>query len=157
MTDKILIADYIYILFVGPDNIITQFCEKLNDNYIKHKLDIPCVEILYSDTKYLDKIFIIDEGVETSHCLTYAEIISEYKNTDPELMLLLKINNMHTHYNLSFPIIQLEKEEKPEILISEWLKKNNVNNLIKKINIRPIDIVKNKNSILVFLAFITNN
>lgn len=150
MTDKILVADYIYILFVGSDNIITQFCDKLN-NYIKHKLIIPCSEIT------LDKTIIIDEGIETSHCLTYAEILSTYDNIDPNLMLLLRVDNMHTYYKLSFPIIQLEKEEKPEILISEWLKQNNVNNLINEIIIRPVDIIKNKHTILIFLAYIMHN
>lgn len=150
MTDKILVADYIYILFVGSDNIITQFCDKLN-NYIKHKLNIPCSEIT------LDKTIIIDEGIETSHCLTYAEILSTYDNIDPNLMLLLRVDNMHTYYKLSFPIIQLEKEEKPEILISEWLKQNNVNNLINEIIIRPVDIIKNKHTILIFLAYIIHN
>ena len=150
MTDKILVADYIYILFVGSDNIITQFCNKLN-NYIKHNLNIPCSEIT------LDKTIIIDEGIETSHCLTYAEILSTYDNIDPNLMLLLRVDNMHTYYKLSFPIIQLEKEEKPEILISEWLKQNNVDNLINEIIIRPVDIIKNEHTILIFLAYIMHN
>ena len=171
----LITADYLYLIFVGSEQKITDLCSKLVDSiYIKHKINIPCAEILYTNTIYnilhndtlnisddkkniYKKYVIIGEGVEVAHCLTYADILSNNLSFDiNELEMMLKINNMNTHFELSFPILQLDKEENPEILISRWLKLHNIDNIITELIIRPINIVNNQHDILVFLAFISH-
>ncbi len=156
--------------------------------YIKYEISNPCVgildeeqvqKILIDDAKktviknnnnngpvtdiQIDihkKYVILDEGVETAQCLTYADISSidisftKNRNYTTKLMMLMVMINNDTHFKLSFPILQLDEEENPDKLISKWLKDHNLEDIVKELTIRPVNIVGNEHEILVFTAFI---
>lgn len=154
--------------------------------YIKYEISNPCVgmldeeqiqKILIDDAKktinknntgpvtdgQIDihkKYVILDEGVETAQCLTYADIssidisFSKNRNNTTKLMMLMVMISNDTHYKLSFPILQLDEEENPDKLISKWLKDHNLEDIVKELTIRPVNIVGNEHEILVFTAFI---
>ena len=60
MNDKsttIITADYMYLVFVGSEDLIIKIINKLNQNqahkntlFISHNIDIPCVDLLDNDT-----------------------------------------------------------------------------------------------------------
>ena len=160
---------------------------KLKHQYIKYEISNPCVgildeeqvqKILIDDAKktiiknnnngpvtdsQIDihkKYVIMDEGVETAQCLTYADISSidisftKNRNNATKLMMLMVMINNDSHFKLSFPILQLDEEENPDKLISKWLKDHSLEDIVKELTIRPVNIVGNEHEILVFTAFI---
>jgi len=154
---------------------------KKKDYYVKCELNTPCVDLLDEKTiqdiiiadahdilsknnkeitndnvEFVKKYVVLDEGVETAQCLTYADISSvDYKNKlDQKTMMLMALYSEDTHFKLSFPILQLDEEENPDKLIAGWLKDNKLDDIIKELTIRPVNIVGNEHEILVFTAFI---
>jgi len=69
-------------------------------------------------------------------------------------MMLMVLSETETHYKLRFPDLQLEEEENPDILISNWLKENDLSDIVRELIIRPINIVGTEHDILVFAAFV---
>jgi hypothetical protein len=159
----------------------------VNQIYLKCNIDIPCASLLddpgvqnivledakqkvtkqnknipISDSDIDDqkKYIILDEGIETAQCLTYADISSNYFSAKvsnmTNMMMVMLLNEHDTHFKLSYPILQLDEEENPDRLISDWLKKNKLDNIVKELTIRPVNIVGNEHEILVFLAFINS-
>jgi hypothetical protein len=159
---------------------------KMKEIYLKYNICDPCVGILEEEMirSILDndakkailkknikptdhdidlhkKYVVLDEGVETAQCLTYADIISpnelmgytEYSD-GCKLMMMMVMNQYDSHYKLSFPILQLEEEENPDKLISKWIKDHDLGDLVKELTIRPVNIVGNDHDILVFSALI---
>lgn len=234
---KIIAADFMYLVFLGDNDIIGRLVEKLNKNfndsinnninnnnynsnkyksgkqfksiYIKHDICTPCIEMLESeqiqtilkedainqikkqrlsrlstvtttslttsstlltenkrtiinddDIDTQKKYVVPDEGVESTQCLTYADVscteknVSKHKTQIKNLMMLMVMNDTGTHYKLSFPILQLDEEENPDRLISRWLKEHDIEDLIKELTIRLVNIVGNEHEILVFTAFV---
>lgn len=223
----IIAADYMYLIFLGDNDIMEKIIDKLNKDvnemietaknnktyktktqqkhiYIKSDISSPCIDILDSDhileilrndaienikkkritrisaksvnkkcnnsdedneisDKDIDvnkKYVTPDEGVETAQCLTYADvscndaIISKRRTNVNNLMMLMVMIDTDSHYKLSFPILQLDEEENPDKLISKWLKDHTLDELVRELTIRPINIVGNDHDILVFAAFI---
>ncbi len=130
-------------------------------NTIKKKNNSDDVLITNKDIDIHKKYVILDEGVETAQCLTYADVIPNdnmlgilrKRNMADTIMLMTMIVN-DSHYTLSFPILQLDEEENPDKLISKWLKDNHLDDVVKELTIRPVNIVGNEHDILVFSAFI---
>jgi cell division protein YceG involved in septum cleavage len=151
--------------------------KKTNKTYVMAFIDKPCAEIIEMDEiqniilndakktisdikkgkqnidKEIDlhkKYIILDEGIETAQCLTYAE---GYKN----YYMLLEIIHEPTHFRLTFPILQLDEEVNPDELISTWIVKNNISNIAKDLTVKPVNIVGIEHDILVFAACINND
>ncbi len=107
------------------------------------------------------KYVILDEGIEAAQCLTYAdissmEISSKNKNTPvAKTFMLMAMTSYDTHYKLTFPILQLDEEENPDKLIGKWLNDHDIEDEIKELMIRPVNIVGNEHEILVFTAHIS--
>lgn len=214
----IISADYMYLVFLGSNEIMNKIVEKLNskDNinnsnitgdtnnrnksnkilsdmknrqqytYIKTEIDSPCIDILEGasiqkiltddaikfikkkkdnpndnnvtseDIDINKKYVVMDEGVETAQCLTYADMSYGMKreSSDATTMLMVVIHN-DSHYKLSYPILQLDEEENPSELIENWLKEHDLKGLIKELTISPINIVGDEHDILVFSAVIS--
>lgn len=240
----IIAADYMYLVFLGDDDIMEKIVDKLNKDvvemlefaknnktykstktqhrliYMKSDIASPCIDILESEKtqeilrsdaitnilqqnktkvhnkpKYktqnktqskahnktqnnqnkintntsdiseqdidINKKYVMpDEGVETAQCLTFADvscnesIIAKRKTNINNLMMLMVMIDTDSHYKLSFPILQLDEEENPDKLISKWLKDHKLEDLVRELTIRPINIVGNDHDILVFAAFI---
>jgi hypothetical protein len=161
---------------------------KNKEIYVKYEVGDPCVgmleeehieNILIEDAKksihdmknktitahdidMYKKYIVLDEGVETAQCLTYADISSndimalKGKCSASKLMMLMVMTRCGTYYKLSYPILQLDEEENPDKLISKWLKEHNLENIVKELTIRPVNIVGNEHDILVFTAFVNN-
>jgi hypothetical protein len=211
----IISADYMYLVFLGDDKIMTKLVDKLNESeniidnedsktknnlyklnkknrnklkyiYIKTEADDPCINVIEDssvqkiltdeavniikkkhndNTKSIDsdeidankKYIIMDEGVETTQCLTYADLsysIRYDKKEISDLMMLMVMVRHETHYKLSFPILQLDEEEDPAELIENWLKLHDLKGLIKELIISPVNIIKNEHDILIFSAIV---
>jgi len=161
MNDKsttIITADYMYLVFVGNDDLMYKIQSKLNHIakktlYIFRNVDLPCVNIL--DDVAIQNIFknnylVFDEGIETAQCLVYAE----YPN--PDLVCLYSITKTEINNIISFPILTIDDEENPDKIIGEWLKKHSIDKVISSITIKPIDIVGKEHDILVFVAYVNN-
>jgi len=107
------------------------------------------------------KYIVMDEGVETAQCLTYADMscpgsinIDKRDALNKTMMLMVMIDS-DTHYKLSFPILQLDEEENPAELIETWLKEHELKDLVRELTISPVNIVGNEHDILVFSAVIS--
>jgi hypothetical protein len=198
-TTTIIAADYMYIVFMGNNDIIKKIVNKLNQKdennklniYIKYDISNPCIDILEekhiqqilmddaiksiknncmgcvkitdSEIDLCKKYIILDEGIETAQCLIYADIssndmLSHYKiKSASQLMMLMVLTNHESYYKLSFPILQLDEEEKPDVSISKWMKDHEIDDMVRELTIKPVNIVGNEHDILVFTAFINNN
>ena len=77
MNDKsttIITADYMYLVFVGSEDLIIKIINKLNQNqahkntlFISHNIDIPCVNLLDNDTlKNIFNDLKVDARINTS-------------------------------------------------------------------------------------------
>ena len=194
---KIIAADFMYLIFLGNDDIIQKMVDKLNINngkkkikssafYIKTNLCIPCAEIVYTDkiqqilnndairqiahdrknnaqisdddVDAYKKYIILDESVETAQCLAYADMISvndSSNDTDQynDTMMIMVLNEFDTSHKLSFPILLLDDEEDPDKVIGKWLKENDIEDIIKVLTVRLVNIVGKCHEILVFTAF----
>ena len=95
------------------------------------------------------KYVVIDEGIETAQCLTFAE---GYKN----YFMLMEIINEPTCYKVSFPILQLDEEVNPDELISDWITDNGVSDIAKDLTVKPVNIVGTDHDILVFAACVNS-
>jgi|UniRef100_A0A6C0DX50 hypothetical protein len=163
MNDKsttIITADYMYLVFVGSEDLIIKIINKLNQNqahkntlFISHNIDIPCVNLLDNDTLkniFKNNYLSFDEGIETAQCLVYAEYPKQ------NLMCMFSITKTETNNIISFPVLSIDDEENPDKIIGNWLKKYNIDKVINSITIKPIDIVGGEHDILVFVAYINN-
>lgn len=153
--------------------------------YIKHDMSVPCSELLDCDIikdilksdaikkikqsgivtndptlqtniEHQSRFVIPADGVESAQSFAYADINSGDKNNIDDLKMLLLIKETDGHYELTYPEISLGLEEDAGALVSRWLKTNDLNEIIKQIIVRPINIVGKDNEILVFTAFIKN-
>lgn len=153
----VITADFMYIVIIGEYNKIINIINLLNSNntnikYIENKIDIPCAEINkdiihkhFNNNKYI----VYSEGVEQAQTLTYAE------GYNKDYKMLMELENSQNQINIKFPKISLsdiDDEALPEKLISSWIKKNKLNNIMKNLIIRPVNIVGRDNDILVFAA-----
>lgn len=118
-------------------------------------------EITESDIDVNKKYVILDEGVETAQCLTYADVSSndiaaaKRKTPTSDLMMIMVMIGSDSHYKLSFPILQLDEEENPDKLVSKWLSEHDISkDDVHDVSIRPVHIVGNEHDILVFSAFV---
>jgi len=124
---------------------------------INHNQLIPTLGDIDIHKKYV----ILDEGVEAAQCLTYADIssmeISSKNKNNPQvtkLIMLMVMVSYDSYYKLTFPILQLDEEENPDKLIGKWLQDNDIEDIIKELTIRPVNIVGSEHEILVFTAHI---
>ena len=153
----VITADFMYLVIIGDSNKIINIATLLNINntnkkYIDIRIDTPCAEI---NEKIIKKYFsnnkciTFSEGVEQAQTLTYAEGYDKYYK------MLVELENSSTKINIKFPKISLndiDDEALPEKLISNWIKKNKLNNIMTNLIIRPVNIVGYDNDILVFAA-----
>lgn len=107
------------------------------------------------------KYVMLDEGVETAHCLTYADVsandIAAAKRRTPtnDLMMIMVLISTESHYKLSYPVLQLDEEENPDKLVSKWLSEHEISkDDVHDVSIRPVHIVGTEHDILVFSAFV---
>ena len=153
----VITADFMYLVIIGESNKIINISNLLNTNNINKKyidilIDTPCAEIDENIIKkYFDnkKYIVFSEGVEQAQTLTYAE------GYDKHYKMLLELEDSSDNINIKFPKISLNEiddEALPEKLISNWIKKNKLNNIMKNLIIRPVNIVGYDNDILVFAA-----
>ena len=174
----VIVADFMYLVIIGPIDIIDKVTETINNkNMLSIPIETPCAELLlmdkikhiiYQDAKKrilvdqhddqqfedqintIKKYAIFGEGVESAQCLVYAD---GYR----DLNMLMEITDEKTNFKISFPIIQLDEEITPDVLISNWIIENKIQHLINDITIRPVSIVGNGNDILVFIAQINSS
>jgi hypothetical protein len=111
------------------------------------------------EIEMMKKYVILDEGIEAAQCLTYADVsameFSLSKNRNIVKMIMLMVMVRHdSHFKLTYPILQLDEEENPDKLIGKWLRENNIDDLIKELTIRPVNIVGDEHEILVFTAHV---
>jgi len=118
-------------------------------------------EITESDIDENKKYVILDEGVETAQCLTYADVSSndiaaaKRKTPSTDLMMIMVMIGNDSHYKLSYPVLQLDEEENPDKLVSKWLSEHDISkDDVHDVSIRPVHIVGNEHDILVFSAFV---
>ena len=156
--------------------IKTKTDEQRKNIYMKCNINEPCINILdgdiidniisnfsSTDKEYDKKYVVLDEGVESAHCLTYADISTKemkthykIKNISNIVMMMVLISN-DTHYKLSFPSLELEEEENSDVMIRTWMEKNKIDSLVRQLTLKPINIVGNEHDILVFTAFIIDD
>jgi hypothetical protein len=155
-------ADYLYIIILGDKSSIDELIYDMQSNdkiedvqYISVKIDNPsankCDEliknIILDDNNIKSfKNIILDDGIETAQCYTYAE---GYNNQLYMLMILTKNNNSN-NYILGFPKFNLNDDDDPEILIENWFRKKikRIPTGLKK-NFKLITIVGKNTNILV--------
>lgn len=156
-------ADYLYLVVLGDKMTIDDVIEDIklanpadSTQYIAVRIDNPiankCIELetLNSDNKK-PKNIILDEGVETAQCYTYAE------GYHCQSYMLMTVNENDNSYVLGYPKFELGDEEDPEIIIEGWFKKR-VKRLpggIKK-NMKLITVVGPQTNILVIATKIKN-
>lgn len=178
MTVIEITADYLCLVVLGDkssiENLIydmknTCSSENLTNNiqYIAVKIDYPSANKCYELTKSLNNVtdieesdttsitkiknVIIDDGVETAQCYTYAE------GYHSQLYMLMSITEQDNSYILGYPKFELSDEEDPEILVEEWFKKK-----VRKIpaglkkNMKLITVVGSNTNILVIATKINN-
>ncbi len=170
-------ADYLFLIILGYKSSIDMMISDLKKNdssdatqYFSVKIDNPsankCYEIMKTinqnadidieniDPNALDyhkiKSVIVDDGVESAQCYTYAE---GYNN---QSYMLMTMSEQDGKYVLGYPKFELIDEEDPEIIVENWLKKR-----IKKIpagirkNMKLITVVGKDANILVMATKIT--
>jgi hypothetical protein len=182
----IISADYMYLIFLGNKNIISKIVNKLNiaennkstkyknikiankNIYIMTELSNPCIDILETEQiknilSTNKKYIIMDDGVETAQCLTYADISEsdsynlkrKIKINADDLMMIMVLFPSDTHYKLSYPILHLDEEENPDKLVSKWLSDHDISKAdVSVVSIEPVKIVGKEHDILVFSAFV---
>lgn len=159
----IITADFMYLLILGSNSKIDDICNFLNNHnknnntnirYVSNRIDTPCVD-LHNNIKNLfdgnNEYIEFAEGVEQAQTLTFAE---GYNKT---YKILYEVEKLESKIEIRYPKLSLEDETEPEKLISSWIKKLKLVELMEKIIIRPVNIVGNINEILVFAARINND
>ena len=120
-------ADYLCLVVLGDkssiENLISDMKNTIPQNiqYIAVKIDYPSANKCYELTKSLNngidieesdtaniKKVIIDDGVETAQCYTYAE------GYHSQLYMLMNITEQDNSYVLGYPKFELNDEEDPE-------------------------------------------
>lgn len=91
------------------------------------------------------KYFVINEGVETAQCYTYAE------NFDAQKMII-QLTESDDSFNLTFPILNLDDEVNPDDLIDSWFKEKELD--IENRSIKLINMVGSEHDILVFAVLV---
>lgn len=158
------------ISMLDEEQIQKILIDDVKKNITKKNMSVPVNKIKTfeqmtdSEIETYKKYIILDEGIEAAQCLTYAdvssiEISSKNKNNTPvaKTIMLMVMAEYDTHYKLTFPILQLDEEENPDKLIGKWLQENNIEDIIKELTIRPVNIVGNEHEILVFTAHIISS
>lgn len=153
-----IFADFIYCIFYGNLNIMTDFknilnkhmeINKINKKYIIAKLNFPIAKI--DDLDEFNKINLdYDNSLELIQCIVYANC----NNKDAKNMyalLCLENNENETSINLKYPNFELKNNSDPEELLYKEMKKLSqlYAKQIKK-NIKLLDIVGDNNEILVY-------
>lgn len=157
-------ADYLCLVVLGDKMTIDELIEDIklanptdSTQYIAVKIDHPtankCMELsdFLNCNKNQTKNIILDDGVETAQCYTYAE------GYHCQTYMLMNISEEDTKYILGYPKFELGDEEDPEIIIEGWFKKK-VKRLpsgIKK-NMKLITVVGAETNILVIATKIKN-
>jgi hypothetical protein len=154
---KILTDDAIKLTKKKKDQTKDQIKDQIKDqmkNQMKNQNDNN--NVTSEDIDINKKYVVMDEGVETAQCLTYADMSYGLKRESPDVttMLMVVMHN-DSHYKLSYPILQLDEEENPSELIENWLKEHDLKGLIKELTINPVNIVGDEHDILVFSAVIS--
>ena len=149
LSDKMTIDDLIDDIKVVSQNDSTHYVAVKIDNPIANKC-FELSEILNKDKQKI-KTVVLDDGIETAQCYTYAE---GYHN---QSYMLMNVQEDDSKYILGFPKFELGDEEDPEIIVEGWFKKR-VNRLpsgIKK-NMKLITVVGPQTNILVIATKIKN-
>jgi hypothetical protein len=103
------------------------------------------------------------DGVESAQIYAYADIsgtdnLSKMVNPtnadDLKMLMIIRDKDNEKHFELTYPDITLGSEEDAGTLVSRWLKVHNLNEMIKQMIVRPVNIVGKDNEILVFTAFV---
>jgi hypothetical protein len=143
-------ADFLMLVILGEKKLINEFISDLNQindiKYIAVKISDPIADKCYElNNENLNLNYIIDDGVESAQCYTYAD--GHDKNTYM-IMTITTLNNINI---LSYPKFELDDDcDDPENIIIQWFKST-----IKKVpygikkNIKLITIVGIESNILV--------
>jgi hypothetical protein len=162
----VITADYMYLVVIADQNKLEDIlCElnfKISSNrykYLSACIDFPiaCIDYTeiydmfieyYPDRReiLMDKCIKFEDGVEPAQTLTFAEGYNKSHH------ILLEIEDTDSDILVRFPKLNLEDETEPEKLISSWIKTNNLEYVMDKLIIRPVNIVGSDNEILVFAA-----
>ena len=160
-----IVADYIYLALIGKKIDLQRYIQQINNDnliYIISRIDISIsFKLDYLERKY-GKI-IVDDGIERAQSYIYAQHqlidikhkniknINKYFNNKYMLLCLEKIND---YYILKFPKLELDDEDDPEKIISNWIE-NSIKSKyccdIKK-SMKPVSLVGLNDEILVYTA-----
>ena len=149
-------ADFLCIIILGDKTSIEDLISNIKKNnpndktqYMAVKIDNPSANTCYEITKTIEnnksfKPVLLDDGVETAQCYTYAE------GYHKQLYMLMMLDDKNDSYIFGYPKIELSDDEDPELLVEEWFEKkiNKIPNGIKK-NMKLITVVGSNTNILV--------
>lgn len=158
-------ADLLYLIVLGDLTSIEKFINDIKKNnpsdtteYMPVKIDNPsankCHDIMSDiNDNMMSKTVIIDDGVESAQCYTYAE---GYNNQLYMIMTLNKIDEQEK-YLLSYPKFELVDDGDPDEIVENWFKKKvkKIPKGIKK-NMKLITVVGTNANILVIATKLSN-
>ena len=144
-------ADFLCIVVLGDKKSIDDLIPNINIKntplikYIAVKIDTPSANKCFEMNNNSHRNIIIDDGVESAQCYTYAEYCQK------QLYMLMTIEDKNSSSVLGFPKIELYNDEDPELVVEDWFKKNIKNSISEefKRNMRLTGIVGIDNNILV--------
>lgn len=157
-------ADYLCLIVLGDKPTIEDLIDDIKSTnletttqHIAVKIDNPIANKCFELGEFLNKDknkfkhVILDDGVETAQCYTYAE------GYHSQSYMLMSVNEDDNNYILGFPKFELGDEEDPEIIIEDWFKKKikKLPSGIKK-NMKLITVVGPQTNILVIATKIKN-
>jgi len=154
-------AEYLCLIVLGEKLTIDELIKDIEDNYpndttkyISVKINTPMENKRLELLNKFNKDIILDEGVESAQCRTYAE------GYNKDIYMLMTLDENYEESNeikFGFPKFDFGDEEYPENIIENWFKKKLKKSLydIKK-NIKPIAVIGSKSNILVVATKIKN-
>jgi hypothetical protein len=118
-------ADYLLLVILGETALINDLIYELNKNnydenikYICLKIDEPLANECFELSNKHNMDYIIDNGVESAQCYTYAE------GYNKNLYMVVTITNLNNKYIIGYPKFNLTNEDDdPENIILNWFKK----------------------------------
>lgn len=118
-------ADFLLLVILGEKQIITDTIYELNKNnydenitYMSSKIDEPFANKCFELSNRHNIEYIIDDGVESAQCYTYAE------GYDKNIYMIITITHLNNKYIIGYPKFNLtDDDDDPENIVLQWFKK----------------------------------